>query len=123
MNSKRPNDVLNLNILRDGKKIEIPVTLSLYESYVIKDIGVEIINASSDELKKFGTDHGVKISQALTDTMKRYGVEGIIITEVDNKKVNNVNDVKQILQSKSDNEDIMISFLDRSGEKKHFVFN
>ena len=123
MNSKRPNDVLNLNVLRNGEKLEIPVTLSLYESYVIKDIGVEIINASTEELKKFGTDHGVKIIQALTDTMKRYGVEGIIITEVDNKKVNNVNDVKEILQSKSDQEDIMISFLDRSGEKKHFVFN
>lgn len=123
MNSKRPNDVLNLNILRNGKNLEIPVTLSLYESYVIKDIGVEIINASAEELAAFNTDHGVKISQALTETMKRYGVEGIIITEVDNKKVTNVNDVKQILQSKSDNEDIMISFLDRSGEKKHFVFN
>ena len=123
MNSKRPNDVLNVDILRNGKKLEIPVKLSLYESYVIKDIGVEIINASVEDLEKFGTDHGVKISQALTDTMKRYGVEGIIITEVDNKKVSTVNDVKQILQSKSDNEDIMISFLDRSGEKKHFVFN
>lgn len=123
MNSKRPNDVLNINVLRDGKKMEIPVTLSLYESYVIKDIGVEIINASTEDLKKFGTDHGVKISQALTDTMKRYGVEGIIITEVDSKKVSTINDVKQILQSKSDKEDIMISFLDRNGEKKHFVFN
>ena len=55
--------------------------------------------------------------------MKKYGVEGIIITEIDNKKVKSVSDVKKILQSKTDDEDIMISFLDRNGEKKHFVFN
>lgn len=123
MNSKRPNDILNINVTRDGKTIEVPVKLSLHESYVIKDIGVEIINASPEELARFNTDHGVKISQALTDTMKRYGVEGIIITEVDEQKVSTINDVKKILQNKTNDEDIMISFLDRNGEKKHFVFN
>ena len=123
MNSKRPNDILNINVIRKGKTIEVPVTLSLHESYVIKDIGVEIINASSEELARFNTDHGVKINQALTNTMKRYGVEGIIITEIDEQKVSSVSDVKKILQNKTNNEDIMISFLDRNGEKKHFVFN
>ena len=123
MNSKRPNDVLNLSIVRNGNKIEIPVTLSLYESYTIKDIGVEVANATEEELKEFGTEYGVRISEALTPAMKKYGVEGIIITEIDNKKVKSVSDVKKILQSKTDDEDIMISFLDRNGEKKHFVFN
>ena len=123
MNSKRPNDVLNIDVIRNGKIIEIPVTLTLHESYIIKDIGVEIINATDEELAHFNTDHGVKISQALTDTMKRYGVEGIIITEVDEQEVSTVSDVKEILQNKRENEDIMISFLDRNGEKKHFVFN
>ncbi len=123
MNSKRPNDVLNINVLRNNKNIEIPVTLSLYESYIIKAVGIEIINASKSDLANFNADNGVKINKALTNNMKRYGVEGIIITEVDNKKVYNVNDVKKIIQNKAEKEDIMISFLDRNGEKKHFVFN
>ncbi len=123
VNSKRPNDILNVSIMRNDKLIDIPVTLSLYENYQLKDIGIEIINATEDDLARFGAKHGVKINQVLNNTMKRYGLEGYIITEIDDTPVNSVSDVKKILQSKAENEDIMVSFLDQNGEKKHFVFN
>ena len=84
---------------------------------------VRIINATAEELKSFGTDYGVKINEALTPAMKKYGVEGIIITEVDEQKVETVADVKKILQNKAEKEDTLISFLDRNGQKTHFVFN
>jgi len=38
LNSKRPNDVLNVAVLRNNKLREFPVTLTLYESYVIKEV-------------------------------------------------------------------------------------
>ncbi len=123
INSKRPNDVLNVSIMRNDKLMDIPVTLSLYESYQLKDIGIEIINATESDLAKFGAKHGVKINQVLSNAMKRYGLEGYIITEIDDTPVNSVSDVKKLLQSKAENEDIMVSFLDQYGEKKHFVFN
>ena len=123
INSKRPNDVLNVSIMRNDKLMNIPVTLSLYESYQLKDIGIEIINATESDLAKFGAKHGVKINQVLSNAMKRYGLEGYIITEIDDTPVNSVSDVKKLLQSKAENEDIMVSFLDQYGEKKHFVFN
>ena len=54
--------------------------------------------------------------------MQRYNLEGLIISEVDGKKVKNVLQVKQIIENKYPDEDITISLIDRNGEKREFVF-
>ncbi len=123
INTKRPNDVLNVTIHRKHKQLTVPVELSLYQVYTIEDVGVEITNATPEELSKFGTNYGVKITRALTKSMQGYGLEGIIITEIDKKKVNSISDVKSIIQNKDERDDIVVTFLDKSGEKKHFIFN
>lgn len=124
INSKSPNDVINVKIIRHDEELTLPVTLSKYEiqTYNIKDIGVEVANPNKDYLKKFKLNHGVVISKALTPGMKRYNLEGLIISEVDGKKVNSVLEVKGILESKYKNEEITISLIDRNGEKREFVF-
>ncbi len=124
VNSKRPKDVINVTILRKDKKIVVPVTLSKYEiqRYNINDVGVEVANPPKDYLKKFNLDHGVVISKALSSRMQRYNLEGLVISEVDGKKVRNVMEVKEIIESKYSNEDIVISLVDREGQKREFVF-
>ncbi len=125
VNSKRPNDVINVRVLRGSKEFVLPVTLSKYEiqNYNINDVGVEVMNPPSKEyLKKFNLDHGVVISKALSSRMKRYNLEGLIISEIDGKKVKNVLEVKEIIESKYPDEDITISLVDQSGNKKEFVF-
>ncbi len=123
INTKRPNDILNVRLQRKQKQLTLPVALTLYQVYAIKDVGVEITNATSEELSKFGTKHGVKITRALTKSMQGYGLKGIIITEIDKQKVSSVADVKRIIKNKDEQEDIVVTFLDTSGEKKHFIFN
>jgi len=46
----------------------------------------------------------------------------LIISEIDGKKVNNVLEVKNIIESKYSSEDITISLVDRNGDKREFVF-
>ena len=120
--SKRPNDQLSVKIIRKGKELTIPVTLYKINTYKIPDIGVEVANATKDELKNFKADYGVVIRDVLTEKMKRYRIEGLIITEIDEQKVNSIEDVQRIIKSKDSNEDITISFIDWEGEKRHFVF-
>ncbi len=125
VNSKRPNDIINVKILRKSKELVFPVKLSKYEiqSYNINDVGVEVKNPPNEEyLKKFNIDHGVVISKALSSRMKRYNLEGLIISEIDGKKVKNVLQVKEIIESKYDDEDITISLVDVNGDKREFVF-
>ncbi|WP_378187194.1 trypsin-like peptidase domain-containing protein [Aquimarina sp. W85] len=125
VNSKRPDDVIQVKILRKSKELTFPVTLSKYEIqvYHIKDVGVEVINPPKGYLEKFNLTHGVVINKSLSSRMQRYDLKGIVITEVDNKKINSVLDVKNIIESKSENEDIIISLVDRNGTKREFIFN
>ena len=77
---------------------------------------------SKEYLKRFNIDHGVVISKAISPKMQRYNLKGLIISEIDGKKVSNVAQVKQILDKKYPNEDITISLIDQNGEKREFVF-
>lgn len=124
VNSKRPKDIINVKIIRKRKELVLPVTLSKYEiqKYNIDDVGVEVMNPPKGYLKNFNLDHGVVISKALSSRMKRYNLEGLIISEIDGKKVKNVIEVKEILDNKYKNEDITISLVDRNGQKREFVF-
>ncbi len=124
VSSKRPNDIIQVKIVRDGDLLTVPVTLNKFEvqSYQIEAVGVEISNPNKEYLKKFNLDHGVVITKALTRKMQNYNLQGIIITEIDGEKVKSAVDVKRIIEKKSDNEDISISLIDRNGEKREFVF-
>ncbi|WP_103071486.1 trypsin-like peptidase domain-containing protein [Aquimarina sediminis] len=124
VNSKRPKDIINVKILRKKKELTLPVTLTKYEiqKYNIDDVGVEVMNPKKGYLKNFKLDHGVVISKALSSRMKRYNLEGLIISEIDGKKVKDVLDVKNIIESKYKDEDITISLVDRNGQKREFVF-
>ncbi len=124
VNSKSPNDVINVKIIRSTKELTLPVKLTKYiiQRYNIKDVGVEVANPPVDYLKNFKLDHGVVISKALSSRMQRYNLEGLIISEIDGKKVKNVLEVKEIIESKYKDEDITISLIDRNGEKREFVF-
>lgn len=124
VNTKNPNDVINVKIKRNSSELNLPVTLSKYviQRYNIEDVGVEVANPNPEYLKKFNLDHGVIISKALSQKMQRYNLEGLIISEIDGKKVKNVLQVKQIIENKYPEEDITISLIDRDGEKREFVF-
>jgi len=124
VDSKSPNDIINVKIIRDDREMDLPVTLSKYEiqRYNIEDVGVEVANPNKEYLAQFDIDHGVIISKALSPKMQRYNLEGLIISEIDGKKVKNVLQVKQIIESKYAEDDITISLIDRNGEKREFVF-
>ena len=116
VNSKRPKDIINVRVLRKNKELVLPVTLSKFEiqKYDIDDVGVQVANPPKDYLKKFDLDHGVVISKALSPRMQRYNLEGLIISEIDGKKIKSVLEAKNIIESKYDDEDITISLVDLS---------
>ena len=83
VNSKRPNDVIDVTVIRKRKELVVPVKLSKYEiqEYNLEDVGVGVVNVSKEYLEQFGLDHGVAISKALSARMQRYNLKGLIISE------------------------------------------
>lgn len=127
LNTKRPNDIVDVTILRDGKEKVIPVKLLKNETIVVPVLGV-LKNASIEELKKFNTNYGVKISSLpQNEYFRKYwlnnGVnEGTIITAINNTKITSIEDVEKIMNTRPEDEPLRIELINSQGEKERYNF-
>lgn len=125
LSTKRPDDVVSVSILRDGAVKEIAVTLTRNQAFTIPQFGM-VKNASKEELKKYHATQGVKISR-LSENYSKYlranGVdEGNIVTAINNIKVNNIEDVQEIIRNKSPYEPMRIELINSRGEIERYNF-
>ncbi len=125
LNTKRPNDIINVTVLRDGNKKIIPVTLYKNISINFPAIGTLQI-ASKSELKKYGTINGLKISKLsgrYASEWKESGIqEGDIVTEINGEKIYSIEDVERITSKRSRYESLRIEIINKKGEKIRYRF-
>jgi Do/DeqQ family serine protease len=126
LSTKRPDDIVNITFLRNGNLKEVPVTLVRNQTFTIPQLGV-VKNASKEELKKYNAPNGVKISvlgQSYSKYLNANGVrEGNIVTAINNIKVNNVDDVQEIIRNKPASEPLRIELINSRGEVERYNFN
>ncbi|MFN4763907.1 S1C family serine protease [Gillisia sp. Q332] len=122
INTKRPDDVVEVKIIRNGKERSLKVPLTKYETYVIKPIGLEVANASKAELNNFKIQSGVKIIRTLSKDKQSQALVGIIITRLDDQKVSDVSDVEKILNKKDSSEPISVTFVNAQGEEQTYIW-
>mgnify|MGYP000262362939 CR=1 FL=1 len=120
--SKRPNDVVEVTVLRDGNEKTIPVTLIKLETFSIDDLGLEVKNTTKAELKERGLNNGVTVTRALTPEVSKYKLEGIIITKLNDETVNDIDDVKRIMSERDYHTPIKMTFMDTAGNVNSFIF-
>jgi S1-C subfamily serine protease len=120
--SKRPNDVVNVQVVRDGNVRDFDVKLTKYEVYQIKAIGLEVTNATAEELQQKEVKNGVKVTRGLTPQMQNEQLYGTIITAIDNIPVEDVEDVEKIMQERSSGDPITVTFVTPNGEKQKYVW-
>ncbi len=122
LGSKRPNDVVDVTVIRNGRQRVIPVTLVKLETFEINDLGLEVKNATREELRVLGLKNGVKINRTLNRDMDRYNLVGLIITKINDEAVSDIDDVKRIMNNRSYGEDIKLTFVNGNGEVNTFIF-
>lgn len=120
--SKRPGDTVEVTVVRDGEKRNVPVTLFKLETYKITDLGLEVKNANKAELAARGIKNGVKITDALTKDMSDFNLEDSIITEINNVSIKDIDDVREIMVRRNTNSPIKITFVKKTGEINSFIF-
>jgi len=108
----RPGDEITLNIMRNGKALEIPVTLintkgnsTLVEKEyqeVLSILGVSLEDLDNDQTKKLDIDNGVKVSSIYAGQIRKQTQmrEGFIITHIDGEKIKSKKDLIKKLESK-----------------------
>ncbi|MCK5401151.1 MAG: trypsin-like peptidase domain-containing protein [Flavobacteriaceae bacterium] len=125
LNTKRPNDIIEVTVLREGDEEIIPVKLLKNEIIVFPIIGV-LKEIPISELKKHKTGYGLKISRLngqYQNYWKKNGIqEGDIVTAINNIKISSVEDVEKILGNRSSNDPLRIELINSKGEKERYNF-
>ncbi|RZJ51747.1 MAG: PDZ domain-containing protein [Flavobacterium sp.] len=118
INTKRPNDVVKVTYMKDGKTKTVPVTLSKNEFFSTEFKGIELENIDAADKKKFRIDYGVKIKNITNENLMQYQneLQGNIILSIDNIKATNVETVSKLLNKKDEGQSIRIEMINKNGE-------
>ncbi|RTZ06695.1 trypsin-like peptidase domain-containing protein [Flavobacterium sp. GSP6] len=118
INTKRPNDKIQVTYIRDGKTRVAPVVLSKNEFFSAEFKGIELENIEAADKQKFKIDYGVRIKSISSQNLKQYEDElvGNIILSIDNVKATDVATVSQLLSKKEENQTIRIEMITKKGE-------
>ena len=123
INSKRPDDKVQVTFVRDGKTKVVPVTLVKKELFNTEFKGLELEDINSSDKKKYGIDYGVKIKDVTSDALKPYQnqLKGNIILKVDDQKATDVETISTFLNRKGEDKSISIQMINRMGQLSQVI--
>lgn len=121
--TKRPNDIVQVEVSRNGKLLNLPVHLSKNEIASFSYNGLELQDISSEDKNKFKINYGVKIKEITDEDLMPYQDElkdGIIIS-IGNVKATNIETVSKILDSKRPNQKVRVEMVTKNGKVIQFL--
>ena len=125
LGSKRPGDLVQVGILRDGKNQVVQVKLKNqfgkyeYETADFSNYYIgELSPISQEDARKFGIDHGVKIKQLKNRSIEQtYGVgDGDIILAVEDVQVTTAAEIDQLLKQHQNKDYFEMQILTKTGK-------
>ena len=125
LNTKRPNDIVNINLKRDNESIKVSVQLNRNERINFYLIGI-LKNMSQKELSEKELNQGVKISEFNSDYKnywEDYGVkEGDVIKKINGTVINSISDIDKIVKSRNYYDPVTIEILTADNKTERFNF-
>jgi Do/DeqQ family serine protease len=117
INTKRPNDIVQVRIIRDEKDSVIPVKLSKKELLSYEFNGIEFEDLDSAEKKQFNIKEGVKIKSISNSEYAEYAemLKGAIILSIDGQKVKDMETVSTYL-AKKENQKARYQIITKNGQ-------
>jgi len=132
--SKRPGDVVNLSVYRDGKTFDKKVTLKARSekdiaannnnqnqnnesgdvtSKKFDNIGITVMNLNSNMKQEYDVKSGVIIKDVsnFSESYERGLRPGLVITEADKTKIENIQDFENIMSKKGKGDILMVKVI------------
>ncbi|MGB3464578.1 MAG: Do family serine endopeptidase [Cyclobacteriaceae bacterium] len=124
----RPGDEVEVTYIRDGNRKITTAKLrnTSGNTQIILAVTTEIDGAVFSELsaiekENFRINGGVKIEEIEDGKWKDAGIrEGFIITEIDKKPINDIEDLKNIINRYSDEEGVLVEGINKDGKIKYY---
>ena len=127
----RPNDQVDVTVVRDKKTQQFKVTLRNVEenTQILRGdsagsiLGAKFEDISQSDKQKLGISSGVKVKDVGQGKLKSIGVRnGFIITEVNDRPINSVIDIQPILNSVKPKGRILLNGVYPNGQVTYYVF-
>ena len=117
INTKRPNDVVQVRIVRDEKEKTISVKLSKKELLNYEFNGIEFEDLDAADKKKFRIKEGVKIKAIANPEYAEYSnlLNGAIILSIDGQKAKDMETVSSYL-AKKENQKAQYQIITKNGQ-------
>lgn len=127
----RPGDKVEVKVRREEEEKLFMVVLknrmgettltSAERKEVMNLLGASFEEVSEKEMNKLGISGGVKITALQAGKLRSAGIkEGFIITSIDKKKINTLDDVKEALENKEGG--VLIEGIYPNGMKAYYAF-
>ncbi len=123
INTKRPNDKVEVTFLRDEKLMTATVSLTKNEFVSSQFKGIEFENVSAMDKKRFRINYGVKIIGIENEKLAPYAndMKGGIILRINNAPITNVETATKMLSNVDENESVQIEMLTANGQIVRFI--
>ena len=123
INTKRPNDKVQVSYIRNSKTYTVPVLLTKNEFFTTEFKGLELENIDAADKKKFHIDSGVRIKEINNDNLKPYydELKGTIILSIDNLITTDVEAASRILDKKDENQSVSIELINKLGQRIRII--
>lgn len=118
LNTKRPNDVVTVKLLRGETEKTIEVALIKAENNSLSYNGFEFENLTPEQRANYKIKYGVKITKVTNEKYLAYKdeLEGALLLSVNNVKINSVDEACQLLSNQSNQQRTKIEILNSVGE-------
>ena len=117
INTKRPNDIVQVSILRDGKQKTIPVKLTKKEILNYEFNGIEFEDIDASDKKQFRIKEGIKIKSISNPEYAEYAeiLEGAVILSIDGQTAKDMETVSSYL-AKKENQKARYQIITKTGQ-------
>ncbi|MGY0392078.1 trypsin-like peptidase domain-containing protein [Bizionia sp. KMM 8389] len=127
LNTKRPNDVVNVTLSRNNSEQTIAVTLSKPEILTTEFLDIQVKNISDNIKDEYDIEHGVLVTKSDNYWLyQKIGLnKGYIITDINDVPITTIEDISKLKNKYGEdfkNKIEKISVINRRGQKQSFIF-
>ena len=117
INTKRPNDIIQVSVLRDGKQKILPVKLTKKEILNYEFNGIEFEDIDASDKKQLNVKEGIKIKKVNNPEYAEYSdiLDGAIILSIDGVKAKDMETVSSYL-AKKENQKARYQIISKNGQ-------
>jgi Do/DeqQ family serine protease len=123
INTKRPNDKVNVTYERDGLTKVVPVVLVKNDIIQTDFKGLELENLSDADKKNFRIDYGVKIKEVSNERLLPYKdeLEGSIILDINGVKASDVETVSRATNNANESQGTSVKLMTKNGQVMRII--